>query len=150
MLDSNKFDPEKITIIDFKMLKGQVETPEDFDLETVEGHELNNSFQLSFNLGENLAKVDFSTSIETKSSRKDRREATGSFHFVFVYHMESLNEFAIPSKGEIRLSSELANVLASITYSTSRGVLITRLQGTAFQNFILPIVDTDKLLPKKR
>jgi len=69
---------------------------------------------------------------------------------VFVYHIENLNELANPDdKKLIQLHPALANALSSVTYSTSRGILLTRLQGTALQNFVLPIINPNKLLHNK-
>lgn len=145
--NNNIFDPEKISIVDFKMVKGQVDVPEEFDSATVAGHLLDNSLQLGFNLEEKLVKADFTIEIKTESQSKNAKEANGIFHLVFIYHVENLNDLAIPDdKNLIDLHPGLANALSSVTYSTSRGILLTRLQGTALQNFILPIINPNKLL----
>ncbi|GAO27720.1 hypothetical protein JCM15548_14569 [Geofilum rubicundum JCM 15548] len=44
------------------------------------------------------------------------------------------------------LHPDLGNALSSVTYSTSRGILLTKMQGTALQNFVLPIINPNKLL----
>lgn len=145
MLDKNVFDPEKITLIDFKMIKGQVDTPENFDNSKVIGHQLDNSLQLGFNLDDKLAKADFTMHIKTESQNES--EASGNFHLIFIYKIENLDELAIPEKNKrLNLNPGLANALSSVTYSTSRGILLTRLQGTALQNFVLPIINPNKLL----
>jgi hypothetical protein len=147
MLDNNIFIPEKISFANYKMLKGQVETPEDFDNEKVDGHDLINSLEFGFNLEEKMAKTDFIVSIKTKSNGENKIEALGNFHFMYVFNIENLDELAIPNnENEIELHPALANALASITYSTSRGILITRLQGTSFSNFILPVINPTQLL----
>lgn len=150
MSDKNIFDPEKITLIDFKMIKGQVDTPENFDVCRVVGHLLDNSLQLSFNLEDKLAKADFTISIETDSKGENEREATGNFHMIFIYRIQNLEELAIPEENNrLILNSGLANALSSVTYSTSRGILLTKHSGTALQNFILPIINPNKLLHTK-
>jgi len=151
MSDSNNiFDPEKISIEEFKMIKGLVDVPEEFDITTIEGHHLDNSLQLGFNLIEKLVKADILIEIKTKSRGQNIKEATGSFHLVFIYQVENLEELAKPDeKNLIELHPGLANALSSVTYSTSRGILLTRLQGTALQNFVLPIINPNKLLHKK-
>lgn len=150
MSDNNIFDPEKISIAEFKMVKGQVEVPEEFDTAHVEGHHLDNSLQLGFNMDEKLVKADFTIEIKTKSKGQNAKEATGNFHLIFIYHVENLHDLAKPDdKNLIDLHPGLANALSSVTYSTSRGILLTRLQGTALQNFVLPIINPNKLLHKK-
>jgi hypothetical protein len=150
MQDNIVFDPEKITLIDFKMIKGQVDTPENFDIGKVGGHQLDNSLQLSFNLDDKLAKADFTVSIKTDSKGDNETEASGNFHLIFIYRIENLDELAKLEKNKrLNLNPGLANALSSVTYSTSRGILLTRLQGTALQNFVLPIINPNKLLQNK-
>lgn len=151
MQDKNIFDPEKITLIDFKMIKGQVDTPENFDISKVVGHQLDNSLQLGFNLDDKLAKADFTVSVKTDSKGENESEATGNFHLIFIYRVENLEELATPEKNKrLNLNPGLANALSSVTYSTSRGIPLTRLQGTALQNFVLPIINPNNLLHNKK
>ena len=147
--NSNFFDPKKISIIEFKMIKGQIDTPEEFDTNHVQGHHVENSLQLGFNLEDNLVKTDFFTEIKTESHGQNTKESVGSFHLVFIFRVENLNELATSGKGElIKVQPVLGNAISSISYSTSRGILLTRLQGTALQDFILPVIDPNSLLNK--
>lgn len=149
MQDKNIFDPEKISLIDFKMIKGQVDTPENFDISKVVGYKLDNSLQLGFNLDDKLAKADFTVSVKTESQGENDSEASGNFHLIFVYKIENLEQLATQEKNQkLSLNPGLTNALSSVTYSTSRGILLTRLQGTALQNFVLPIINPNKLLRK--
>lgn len=151
MQHNELFQAEKINIVDFKLLKGQVETPDDFAIENVEGHHLENSLELAFNLEDKLVKADFTVTISTESKQKNKEEAKGSFHLVFIFKVENLEQLAIPNENKmIELNANLGNALSSITYSTSRGILITRLQGTALQNFILPVINPNSLLHKNK
>lgn len=150
MQDKNIFDPEKIALIEFKMIKGQVDTPENFDISKVVGHQLGNSLQLGFNLDDKLAKADFTIRVKTDSKGENEVEATGNFHLIFIYRIENLEELATTKKNKrLNLHPGLANALSSVTYSTSRGILLTRLQGTALQKFALPIIYPNKLLQNK-
>ena len=124
-----------------------MDTPENFDLGKASGYQLEHSLQLSFNLDDKLAKADFTVSIKTDSKDENEGEATGNFHLIFVYRIENLQELAVPEKNKrLNLNPGLANALSSVTYSTARGVLLTRLQGTALQNFVLPVINPNKLL----
>ena len=150
MLDNQLFDPEKLSIIEFKFIKGQVDTPEDFYIDQVEGHHLENTLQLAFNLEEKLVKADYTVEIKTESKGENPKESTGNFHLVFIYRIENLEELAKPNKNNLLdLHPDLGNALSSITYSTSRGILLTKLQGTALENFMLPIINPNKLLHNK-
>lgn len=150
MQDKTIFDPEKVALVNFKMIKGQVDTPENFDPSKAAGYQLDHSLQLGFSLEDKLAKADFSVSIKTDSKGENETEASGNFHLVFIYKIENLEELAIPEKSKrLNLNPGLSNALSSVTYSTARGILLTRLQGTALQNFVLPIINPNKLLRHK-
>ena len=81
MLDNQLFDPEKLSIIEFKFIKGQVETPEDFYIDQVEGHQLENTLQLAFNLEEKLVKVDYKVEIKFSINYNVIECASVSFDF---------------------------------------------------------------------
>ena len=137
--------------LDFKMLKGQVDVPKEFETANVDGHHLDISLQLGFNLDEQLVKADFTIEIKTESKGQTTKEASGYFHLVFIYLVQNLNDAAKPDgKNLIELHHGLANALSSVTYSTSRGILLTRLQGSALQNLVLPIINPNKLLQNNK
>lgn len=140
--------PDKIHLIDFKIIKGQIESPVGFDPIKRKGHAFQVNFDMGFNLEDKLVKADFIVDITTESEEGQEEEARGMFHFVYVFQVENLEELAMPGKKkeEIQIDGDLANTMASISYSTSRGILITRFQGTALEHFILPVIDPNKLL----
>lgn len=143
----NQLQPEKIHLLEFKIIKGAIESPFEFDSSRVEGHKFDLDFDLSFNLVDKLAKADFQVNVESKSKNENKIEAQGSFHFVYVFHIENINDLVDEKDDKtIDLSGALGNALASITYSTSRGILMTRFQGTALDAFILPIINPNSLL----
>lgn len=151
MQDKSIFFPEKINLLDCKIIKAEVEMSDNFDVNKVAGYQLDNSLQLGFNLEDKLAKADFSINIQSGSNGGNEIEASACFHLIFIYRVENLEELAIPDKNNIlNVNPALANALSSVTYSTSRGILITRLQGTALQNFILPIINPNNLLRSKK
>jgi hypothetical protein len=148
-MSANILQPEKIEIVDFKIIKGQINSPFNFSEDNVEGHTFNVDFELGFNLEDKLIKADFSVNVETKSDEEDIEEAIGNFSFVYIYYVDNLEELTTLEKDEtITIHPALGNALASITYSTSRGILMTRFQGTVLSDFILPVIDPNSLLEK--
>lgn len=142
-----KLFPEKIKIADTQIVKCNIDCPFDFSLENVQGHEYNLDFELAFNLEDSLVKADFILHVTTKSKEEVETESAGTFHFVFIFHVENLQELVVPVENkEISLHGGLGNALASIAYSTSRGLLLARLKGTGLENFMLPVIDPNSLL----
>ena len=148
-MSANILQPEKIEIVDFKIIKGQINSPFDFENEKVAGHTFNVDFELGFNLEDKLVKADFSVHVETKSNEDTIEEAVGNFSFVYVFYVDNIEELTALEKDEtITIHPALGNALASITYSTSRGILMTRFQGTVLSDFILPVINPNDLLEK--
>lgn len=148
-MSANILHPEKIEIVDFKIIKGQINSPFDFENKKVEGHIFNVDFELGFNLEDKLARADFSVNVETKSNGDNIEEAVGNFSFVYVFYVDNIEELTTLEKDEtIAVHPALGNALASITYSTSRGILMTRFQGTVLSDFILPVINPNDLLEK--
>lgn len=149
MADKPKFNPEKLAIIDFKLIKGQVDAPEEFDAEVVKGYRLNNNFQLGFNLKVKQAKADLTIEVDSDSKGENTEEAKAVFHLIFIFKVENLDELVTETDAKkLNVDPMLGSSLAGISYSTARGILLTRLQGTVFQKFILPVINPSQLLAK--
>lgn len=148
-MSANILQPKKIEIVDFKIIKGQINSPFDFEIEKVVGHTFNVDFELGFNLEDKLVKADFSVNVETKSNADKIEEGVGNFSFVYIFYVDNIEELTnVESDETITIHPALGNALASITYSTSRGILMTRFQGTVLSDFILPVIDPNSLLDK--
>lgn len=144
------FDPEKLSIVDFRYVQGRIDMPEYFALEHLESYKVDSGVELSFSLEDRLVKSVFDIRIQTDSLGKNPSEGEASFRFTFIYHVDNLTEL-VATQGEAILEANklLVSAISAITYSTCRGILLTRLQGTALEKFILPVVDPKKLQTPK-
>lgn len=139
--------PDKICIANSAIVKFHIDSPFDFQSKNVKTNEISMEYNMAFNLEDKLVKIDFQVEVLTESKSENLEEARGTFHFVYVFHVENLEELVTSDKkNRIELNGLLANVLASITYSTTRGMLMVRLKGTAFESFVLPIIDPNTLI----
>lgn len=146
MSEKKTIDPQKIIIREFKITRGNIDCPDEFDIAGIESFNFNVDLRTGFNLDEKLIRADFSVNVVTISKDKVE-EAHSSFHFVFIYHYEDLSSHTnLLEDGVVDCNPYLANAVASITYSTARGILISRFQGTAMRDFILPVVDPNTLI----
>ena len=137
-------------IREFKLTKGNIDCPDEFEIQNIDSFNYDVNLSTGFNLEEKLIRADFAVNVSTISKEKTP-EATGSFHFVFMYYYEELvDHTTLKEDSSVGCNPYLANAIASITYSTSRGILLSRFQGTAMQNFILPVVDPNTLLVSKK
>lgn len=148
MTPQQKLVPEKISIIDFRIVKGLVECPFEFQISDIEQFQSVLDFDMGFNQEKKFVKADLKINILTHSKGQVFTEARSEFHIVFVYHVENFDELlTIDSAAKnVNVDAGLANAIASITYSTSRGILLTRLQGTAMKDFKLPVISPNSLI----
>lgn len=141
------FNPEKISMLHARMLHMRVESPAGFDATGILGYHLDHSHEMAFSLKSRRVKVDFRATVETDSGCS-AGEARGFFHLEFLYGVEELEEFIASGRaGKPVLGTSLGGLLGSVTYSTSRGILLERLRGTALEGFILPVIHPDKRRP---
>lgn len=149
-MEGRKIEPEKIHIREFRLVKGEIDCPFEFKMSNIDSFDFEVDFDTSFNLDEGIIKADFVIQLKTISKEPLTREATSSYHFVFLYHLESLKDHTqVLEDQTIDWNPFLANAIASITYSTSRGILVSRFQGTVFEDFILPVIDPNALHNQK-
>ena len=145
-MEKKSIQPEKIIIREFRLIKGQIDSPYEFQIKNIDTFDFSVEFNAGFNLEDNLIRADFVINLATISKEK-ADEATSSYHFVFIFHVENLNEHTtVADDKSVDWNPYLANAIASITYSTSRGILMSRFQGTVMEDFILPVVDPNSLL----
>jgi len=146
MLDQISLQPEKIHLREFRILRGQINSPADFKMKQIKRYLSDVGFEMAFNLDKNMVKADIQIKAQTESSGKNKEEADGFFHIAFFFEIENIAELAKETQAKrIEIHPSLANAIASISYSTARGIILTRFQGTALCDFILPVINPNSL-----
>jgi hypothetical protein len=149
MFENVPLDPNKIHLHEFRILQGQVNSPLEFKPNSIVGYKSDVGFEMAFNLDSGVIKSNIQIKVCTDSGGKNKVESDGFFQIVFFFRIEDLESMAKEiSKDELEVHPGLANAISSISYSTARGILLTRFQGTALREFILPVIDPNSLLKK--
>ena len=148
MVKKSHFHPEKLTIIEYRVLKGHVEASAEFNDDIELGYKITQSLELGFNLEAKLAKCELTFNIDTISKPLDQKEAKGTYQIFFIFKVDNFDDLVHQKSIDLPIDVDavLAQHLAAISYSTSRGILLTKLMGTPFDKFMLPIVDPKNLL----
>ncbi len=147
MQPESLFNPDKLKLVHYRMVSGQINSPSDFDLEQIKGFNHSVDLKLAFNFDLKLAKTAMDISLKGITEENQSAGADANFRFEFFFNIENLDELRKGSgKKKPELDPALVMSLASITYSTIRGILLVRLQGTPLQGFMLPVVDVKRLL----
>ncbi|MEX6691274.1 hypothetical protein QTN47_27440 [Danxiaibacter flavus] len=105
-------------------------------------------FEASISTDNKTLRVVFHCSAEAFT--KDKKDSFGvKATFAIIYNFLVLQnvESMVRDLGDdqIEFNSDVLLSLANIAYSTSRGIIFTRCQGTILKKGILPILPTDQL-----
>lgn len=144
-MDKIQFNPEMLRMESCTITKFSMVNPEVFNEAMIRGFHTDNTLGLSFNFDESLVRANFRLIIKSESDNEHQAQA--SFNIVYIFHVENMEEYATPNyeKTEVLLDPLCGSFINSISYSTSRGILLSKLQGTIMQSFILPIVNVSKI-----
>lgn len=146
MTKTKSFDVNKLSLFQYEITNASIKSTLAFDSKLIESHEFHVDLDFHFDEPNKVVLAKLNFDISTKSS-EEVEEAKGSFELVFAFHVANLEELTEKNeKGELIVNGALSNAIASVSYSTSRGILLTRFQGTALSGFILPIVNPNELL----
>jgi hypothetical protein len=98
------------------------------------------------NFTQKKMRIIFSCEIKTFDNEGKSIDVSGRFDIAYFFSVSNLEEVAKYNKKELEIHSDLIATIANIAYSTSRGIIYTRCQGTIIKSLILPILSTQKLL----
>lgn len=141
------FKADKLSIVDFRIIKGEIDVDFSFSEKLIKNFQTDMTFDVTFDAENNSLKADMGFTIVTNSDGKAEREAEAKFKFVYIYELENFGDLVEVKNGKIAIINEhLMPSVAAISFSTSRGILMTRLQGTAMKDYILPIINPDDLI----
>lgn len=132
--------------MDFQILNARIQRPENLQIDQIKSFDFETKLDMRFNLEEELIKSILDVEIATKSE-PEQEEANTFYQLEFVFKYEGLQEMLMSNEPyEATPHPHLGNAISSITYSTARGILMARFQGTAFSSFILPVINLNQLL----
>ncbi len=139
------FSADAISMLSMTITKSLLDYEFDFNSEEIDNFEFEYSFDLKIAPKSEQIKTVFRVKIETVSSTQ-QKEASGVFEFVYLYRVDQISRYIKASGGNYKMKPVLANSIAAITYSTSRGVLMMQIRNSALEKFILPVINPNVLL----
>lgn len=86
--------------------------------------------------------------IDVQISDTEQSLLVGSIRVSCIYSLSNFDEFIIQISNEkLEIPPPLVDLLNSISISTTRGVMFSIFKGTYLHNAVLPIINTEQLLP---
>lgn len=140
------FTAEKLHFLSFEIQSAEIKSPFGFNPELVIKHDFKLTWDMGFDMVGNIIKADLGVTVTTNSEGKQNEEAYGAFQIAAYYKLENLSEMVEEIGEDKKIDQVMASQIAAVTFSTSRGIIYTRFQGTVLRDFILPIVDPMEIL----
>ncbi|MFT3946154.1 MAG: hypothetical protein QM763_04190 [Agriterribacter sp.] len=147
MSDSNNvFDIELINLEDINISAASIENKTEFTAldSTSYSHDVDYRFKFGVNKSQKKIRAIFECKIFTFNNLREKIEVEGNFDIAYVFLIKNFDDLINVSE-HLELEDNLVLSIANIIYSTSRGIIYTRCQGTILNNVILPILSTKKL-----
>jgi hypothetical protein len=150
MKAKHPFTAEKLHFLSFEIQSAEIKSPYGFNPELVIKHDFKLNWDMGFDMEGMIIKADLGVAVTTNSEGEQEEEAHGAFQISAFYHLENLDEMVTYDGDEMKVDDVMASQIAAVTFSTSRGIIYTRFQGTVLRDFILPIVDPLEILGIKK
>jgi hypothetical protein len=140
------FKVDQLFIKDIRIIKGELDSPFHAHISDIIDFESDMDFAVSVNTDNSEVLAEFTVTIKAIFEANTAIEAHAHFELGFLFGIGNFNKMVTQLPDEtFELDNSLMNAVASITYSTSRGILLTRFQGTLFRDFLLPIIHPNSL-----
>jgi hypothetical protein len=148
MKDTVLVKPELMHLLNVDILKARIHSDYESLKEENTEFQYHMSLLYGFNNAEKMVRCEVEINVE-KKSEEGRIIAESSFTISFVFQIDNFDELVENKEGGIVFNYAMAASLAGIAFSTTRGILLTRFQGTMFKDFILPIIDPKKMITEQ-
>jgi len=149
MSENIEIVPEKIHLRSIKLLGGNITANEDSSMEKIFGFNVQYGVKDELAFEENIFRFVFSVNLEALNKNEMPIGVRAQYSIEFIFYIENLAHYISAmdkKKNTIVFNPILPNTLLSIVYSTSRGIILSRTQGTVMEGVILPVIDTKALL----
>ncbi len=149
MSNNDNFDIELLKIDEIIILNALIENNTDLShLESEKYYfDISYGFSPAISVNQKKIRVIFTCNIKLLTLTNEPIDIKGRFELAYFFELENLEKL-VNLENTIEINSDLITSLANISYSTSRGIIYTRCQGTILKKLILPIISTKKLLDK--
>lgn len=134
---------ENIRLIDFEINKTNIEIIKENENDDII-YTVNFAIQHSFNIEENLIKVDLSCFINGTDKNSQEKLIIAEFKITYIYQVKNLSQHLVEDEKGKNIQEKTAIRLNNISIATTRGVILNFSQNNQMKKFFLPILNTEK------
>lgn len=141
------FDINKVRIEDILITNASIENQDNLSGLEKGQHQfdLTYGFDPALNVEQKRVRFIFNCEIKVLDNNRNSLGVSAKFAIAFIFVVDNLDELVIKKEEMSDIDGDLMIALANITYSTSRGIIYTRCQGTIIKKIIFPIISNVKL-----
>jgi hypothetical protein len=144
----SKIIPDKIAILLIKLFKTNLNMSEDFlkNPLVIDNYKVNFGHDTDFDFESKTIRIRLEIMLDGLNDKEEMIGIHAEYGIEFHFYVDNLDEFVQDNEGKKVVDSILGTTLLSIAFSTSRGIILERTQGTYFEGVILPVIDPRELL----
>lgn len=144
--------PDSIELLDFRVFRSKIETEDDFlnNPVPVKGYSLEQYAEHGIEKEEEKVGIRIYVAVQGMDEEHNFLGLKGEFGIEYKFWVEGLSDHLDHEGDPPEISGKLVATLAGIAYSTSRGVIYDRVEGSHLQHLILPVVDPKQLLEDQK
>ncbi|MBO9595013.1 MAG: hypothetical protein J7599_19065 [Niabella sp.] len=144
MNEEVRVDADQIHILNVRTLQGNIDCDDAIDNNDVVTHAFAFELENAVDIERLVVAFKLKVEIQALNKKQEQLPAKGSYTHEMVFKVDNLAEFT--SAEEKLLRADMGSVLVGILYSTIRGIIFTRTQGTPLNTVILPIIPPLRLM----
>lgn len=141
-------DSKLIHLQDIRILHSEISC-EDHSLnctERLDGYNIGIGQSTKLNVGHHRVQIILKISVVGIDNEKKPVGANGIFLMRYQFQVDNLEDLTTTQDDMIKVDRLLGITLLSIAYSTTRGLIFDRTQGTFLKSLVLPIIDPASIL----
>lgn len=140
--------PDLIHIITLNVYKALVNTSKEYldNPVNIENIQVKYAQDSAFNFNENGIRIRLEVILDALNKDNEAIGLNAEYGVEFHFVVDNMNEFIVEEGKTKKLKGILGGTLMGISYSTIRGIVFDRTQGTFFRGVILPVIDPNELI----
>jgi len=144
----SKIIPEKILIYQIRIYKINLNLSDQFLLnpKKPENYSIQFGHENAVDFEAKAIRIRLETILDGMNDKDEKLGVHAEYGIEFHFHVDNLEDFVEENENGKQVDSVLGTTILSIAFSTSRGIIIERTQGTYLEGIILPVIDPKELL----
>ncbi len=147
----SKITPELIRIVSLNVYKALVNANDEYLENPSKPYSITVKYGLNsaFNFEDNAIRIRLEVLLDGLNKKEQKIGLHADYGLEFHFVIDNLNDFIEEKDDRKYINGQFGGTLMGIAYSTARGIILERTQGTYFDGVILPVIDPKELIENK-